>query len=88
LVWVPALVGEWASAGRGVSPRSEVEVSTESAEAVSPGVVVVVAPGEEVAVGVGEVGDMAIPDMPRLMPQLMPTRGMSQLIRRTTVTRL
>ncbi len=81
-VWVLALVGAWASAGREVFPHSEVGASTESAEAVSPGVVAAAAPGEEVA-----AGDMVIPDIHRLMPQLMPTRGTTQPTPLTTVTR-
>ena len=91
-VWVLALVEAWASAGREVSPHSEVEASTESAEAVSPGVAVVAAPGEEVAAGDREVGDMVIPDICRHtaipdMDQPPATRNTPQVIPRTTVTR-
>ncbi len=78
---VPELVGAWASAGREVSLHLDVEDSTVSAEAGSPGVVAVAAPGEEVV-----AGDMAILDMPRLLPQLMPTRDTPQLIPLATVT--
>jgi len=96
-VWVLALVGAWASAGREVFLHLEVEDSTVSAEAVSPGVVAVAAPGEEVVAGAcpardGEAGDTVIPDICRHtaipdMHQPPATRNTPQLIPRTTVTR-
>ena len=78
----PEQVGEWASAGREAFLHLDVEDSSASAEVVSPGVVAAAAPGEEVA-----AGDMVIPDIHRLMPQLMPTRGTTQPTPLTTVTR-
>ena len=91
-VWVPALVGAWASAGREVFLHLEVEDSSVSAEAVSAGVAVVAAPGDEVVAGAGEAGDMAIPDICRHtaipdMDQPPATRNTPQVIPRTMVTR-